>query len=283
VALALASLITLAPFGETSARAEEPLPPLPPPPPDESSPAPPSPAPPEQSPDVSPPTRYTYAPPPAGPRSLSSAHRRHAPEYSLWLGGRAGVLAYSGALYISDPYSPSGIETTGNFVRPGIALEADVGVRLARRFIPYFAFEVGFVGAGRRFDGTATNAVTTFTGLGFRYLAGDVDSVSFASDISLGFRKFQLSNASSTWTATAFELFRLAFGAEIRLSTHFTVSPMLTLSGGSVTDTSGFIAFAPNQADGLTGPPTNGIPVDRQQSYFVIVLGCGTHFDLLGN
>jgi hypothetical protein len=279
--MTLMTLVTLMLLGEDSARAEEPLRPLPPPS-DEPSPAPPPPAPPEPSPDVSGPTRYTYAPPPAGPRSLSRAQRRHAPEYSLWLGGRVGVLAYSGALYISDAFSPSGIETTGNFVRPGLALEADVGVRLARRFIPYFALEVGLVGAGRRFEGTATNAATTFTGLGFRYLAGDVDSVSFASDISLGFRRFQLSNASSTWTATAFELFRLGFGAEIRLSTHFTLSPMLTLSGGSVTETSGSIAFAPNQPDGMTGPPTNGIPPAAQQSYFVIVLGCGAHFDLFG-
>jgi hypothetical protein len=170
-------------------------------------------------------------------------------------------------------------------VRPGLALELDAGARLARRYILYIPLELGLVGAGHRFEQTSTSANTSFVGLGLRLLSGDVDNVSFASDISLGFRTFQVSNASGTWSATGFEFLRLGLGAEIRLSTLFTLSPMLTLSGGSVTDASGNIAFAPNQGDGLTGPLFNDRSssiAGSQAAYYAFVLGCGAHFDLFG-
>jgi len=274
-----------------AAHAQEVLPPLPAPPaeppPSPSPPAAASPAPPAPPPPAAPtppPTPYAYARPPHGPAGVSAAEPTHAPAYALWLGGSAGFLAYSGGLYINDPLSPAGVETTANFVRPGLALQADVGARLARRYIPYLTVEVGLVGAGRRFEGVPTNASTSFIGIGFRYLAGDVDSVSFASDISFGWRKFEVSNASGTWSASGFEIFRLGFGAEIRLSTRATVSPMLTLSGGTLTDTSGNIQFAPNQPDLQTQPLFEGSPIPSayQQTYFAVVLGCGVHVDLFG-
>ncbi|HXN34421.1 MAG TPA: hypothetical protein VN894_21310 [Polyangiaceae bacterium] len=272
-----------------SARAQQALPPLPTPTAEPPVPLPTA-APPASQPPPPPPAAagapprnaYPYARPPRGPAAY--AERKHAPEYALWLGGSGGLLAYSGGLYINDPLSTSGVETTGNFVRPGLALQADVGARLARRYIPYLTLEVGLVGAGRRFEGMPTNASTSFVGIGFRYLAGDVDSVSFASDISFGWRKFQVSNATGTWSASGFEIFRLGFGAEIRLSTRATVSPMITLSGGTLTDTSGNIQFAPNQPDLQTQPLFEGtaIPSAYQQTYFAIVVGCGVHVDLLG-
>jgi hypothetical protein len=273
------------------AGAQEELPPLPPPG------EPPPPAPPEaQPPPVvppPPPSAVSGTPPPPPPYAYGRPLRRrayvlertHAPTTALWLGGSGGLIAYSGGLYI-DPFSTSGVETTGNFVRNGAALQADIGVRLARRYIPYVALELGFVGAGRRFDGTPTSASTSFVGVGFRYLAGDVDSVSFASDISFGWRKFQVSNGSGTWSASGLELFRLGFGADIRLSTRTTISPMITLSGGTLTDTSGNVQFTPNQPDGETQPLFTGggpIPSDAQQTYFALVFGCGVHVDLLGD
>jgi hypothetical protein len=291
-----------------AARAQTGLPPLPPPaaepahvpPPPAAEPAhvppPPAPepahvAPPPPSPEppfAPPPRRYAYAPPSQGPAGLSTAERKHAPEYSLWLGGGLGLLVYSGALFINDPLPPpgnSGVETTGNFIRPGVALQADIGARLARRYIPYLTLELGLAGAGHRFAGTQTSASTSFVGIGFRYLAGDVDAVSFASDISFGFRQFQVSNSTGTWSATAFEIFRLGFGADVRLSTSLTLSPMVMLSGGSLSDTSGYVEYGPNQSDGQTHPPFTGsgsIPGAFQQTYFAIVLGCGVHVDLFG-
>ena len=45
-----------------------------------------------------------------------------------------------------------------------------------------------------------------------------MNNVSFASELSFGFRKIQVSNDTGTWTATAFEFLRLGLGAEIRLT-----------------------------------------------------------------
>jgi hypothetical protein len=210
----------------------------------------------------------------------------HAPRYSLWLGGRLGLLLYGGSMYFNPQTGND--EKMGAFVTNGLALEADVGARIARRYIPYLALELGLVGPGSRFQGggTSASAGTSFLGVGFRFLAGNVNSVSFASDLSFGFRKFQVSNGGSTWTAQAFEFLRLGLGADIRFNDYFTISPMVTLSGGTLTDTSGSVGFAPNQSDAQTGTPSqvsNGqIPSSWQTNYWAIVLGCGAHFDLFG-
>ena len=63
----------------------------------------------------------------------------HAPAYSLWLGGRAGLLAFGGSLYINDTAASGSKETTGNVVGPGVGLEIDAGARLAKRYVPYIA------------------------------------------------------------------------------------------------------------------------------------------------
>jgi hypothetical protein len=225
-------------------------------------------------------------PPPPPPIVYVPVERPpHAPRYSFWTGGRVGLLGYGGGLYINDPYKGT-TETTGNFVRPGLALELDAGARIYKRYIPYVGLELGLVGAGHRFEGgPTTHANTAFFGLGFRYLAGDVDTVAFAADVSFGLRRFQVSNDSGTWSATGVEYVRLGLGAEVRVNDRFTASPMLTISGGSLTDTSGSISFAPGQGDGQTGPlytGDSGIPGFARTSYLAIVLGCGGHLDLFG-
>jgi hypothetical protein len=222
------------------------------------------------------------APAVAAPHGAPVADPIRAPPYSLWVGGRAGVLAYGGSLYV-DP--GGGLETTGNFVTPGLGLEADVGARLATHYIPYLVVEIGVVGAGRRFDGENAKADTTFFGGGFRYVVGNIHSMALAGEISLGFRRFDLTEAAADWSATGFEILRLGLGIEVRLTRNLTLSPMTTVSGGTLTGTQGNVAFGPNQRDGLTGPPyANGaaIPGSAQQSYYAVVIGCGLHADLLG-
>ncbi len=217
-----------------------------------------------------------YVPPPPPPVQ--------APHYALWLGGRLGVLAYGGGLYL-DNRMTGAVETTGNFVQPGVALQVDVGARLAKRYIPYDALELGVLGAGHRFDGVGGAASTTFTGVGFRYLAGDPDSFAFLADVSFGLRQFVVSSGGSTWKATGPEILRLGFGVEVRLMRQLTLSPMITLSGGALTSTSGYVAFSPNQGDGQVSPPFvhgAGIPQADQASYYAVVVGCGIHADLFG-
>jgi hypothetical protein len=80
------------------------------------------------------------------------------------------------------------------------------------------------------------------------------------------------------------ELFRVGVGADVRLSNQFTLSPLLTLSGGSLNSTSGYVAYAPNQGDRVTGTPpfSGGIPGNYQATYYAVVIGCAAHFDLFG-
>jgi hypothetical protein len=276
------------------ARAQGQPPPLPAlPPPAAEPPAPPPPPPPSAAtppsdfdaslPPGPPPPPPPYSPPPPG-LIVENYGTRRAPSNALWVGGRLGVLAYGGGLYINDQ-NTGAEETTGDFIRPGAAFELDAGARIARHYVPYVGLELGLAPPGRRFDGTDTSTGTTFAGIGFRYLAGDIDSVAFLSDLSFGFRWFHASNGSGSWSAMGLELFRLGLGAEIRVTSEFTLSPLVTISGGMLTDTSGNISFAPNQPDGQTGPAFTGsasIPSFAQSNYYAFVLGCGAHFDLFG-
>jgi hypothetical protein len=224
-----------------------------------------------------PPPQYTYVAPPPGSAQLASAEWVHAPKYSLWLGLRLGLLFYGGGMY-QDP-NTGNITRVGSYVTNGLALEADVGARISHRYIPYLALELGLVGPGSQFSGTSASAGTSFLGLGFRFLAGDANSVSFASDLSFGLRKFEVTEGNQTWTASTLEFLRLGLGADIRFTSYFTISPLVTFSGGTLTDTSGALTGA------VQTPPyvNNGqIPGGAQANYYAIVLGCGAHFDLLG-
>src|SRR5580704_18013205 len=194
------------------AQAQAPLPALPAPTDEPAAPNAPPPPPPEPLMPPGPPPPVVYVPPPPGSRAMGfeGGEPNRAPHNALWLGGRLGLLAYGGSLYVNP--STGAEETTGNFIQPGAALEIDVGARLTRHYVPYAGLELGLAGAGRRFDGTGTRAGTTFAGVGFRYIAGDTDSVAFVSDLSFGFRWFQASNASGSWSAMGLEIFRLGLG-----------------------------------------------------------------------
>src|SRR5579864_1069844 len=163
------------------------LPPLPPP---SSQPPPYQPAPAAQ-PYQPPPSQPVYAAPPPPPPVvyIEPPSETHAPKYSLWTGARLGFLGYGGHFF-DYPTGPNTLETetSGNFISNGLALQLDVGARIARRYIPYVGLELGGVKAGHRFDGTGATAGTQFIGIGFRYTGGDVDEVGFVSDLSFGFR-----------------------------------------------------------------------------------------------
>lgn len=266
-----------------SASAQAPvLPPPLPPPTGEPAPSPP-PAPPRYQPADQPgqPPPVTYAPPPPPVLYEEPERTAHAPKFALWVGGRLGLIGYGGNFYTNEQNRP---ETTGNFVRNGLALELNVGARLGKRYIPYFALEVAGMPAGHRFDGADAKASTSFLGIGFRYLGGDVDSVAFASDLSFGFRTVQVASGGDTYKMSAIEILRIGLGAEIRISTLFTLSPMFTLSGGTMTDTDGTVKYGPNgTGDGLTTPTyQKGALIDFQRGYTVVTLGCGAHFDFFG-
>ncbi len=227
------------------------------------------------------PPPYGYQQPPPGYESMSEARGPRAPRYSLWVGGRLGLLVYGGGIY-GDNNVQGTVESMHSFVTDGLGLEADVGARISRRYIPYLALELGLVGPGSHFQNGASSAGTSFIGVGFRFLAGDVDAVSFASDLSFGFRRLEVTNGGQTWATTAFEFLRIGLGADIRLTDYFTLSPMVTLSGGTFTETTGSVSFA--DGGGTPDYVNHGqIPGGYQTSYYSLVLGCGAHFDLFGS
>jgi hypothetical protein len=191
-----------------------------------------------------------------------------------------------GGSFFSNNAGPQQDETTGYYVKTGPALQLNVGARIVKRFIPYLMYEHGFLGAGRRFDGgDSPSAAADLIGIGFRYIAGDVDSVGFLTDISVGARTITVKNGPDTYKISGLEFLRLGLGAEIRITTLFTLSPMAYISGGQMTDTQGQVTYSvQGSTDGITRPPyTSGtIPGYGQTSYVVVGIGCGAHFDIFG-
>lgn len=230
--------------------------------------------PPAAEPSSAPPPPYAFVPAEEPPPET--------PKYALWTGARLGLLAFGSDFYENENQHP---EVTGNFIRNGLGVEVDVGARLARRYIPYVGVELGLHKAGHRFEGTNASAYSTFFGIGFRSIWVDLepDTAGLLTDLSFGIRTVGVTNGGESYKMTALELFRLGIGAEIRLSRVFTISPMLTLSGGAMNHTSGSISYAPGQLDGLSHPTyQNGAAIDQQRGYLVVNLGCGAHFDLFG-
>jgi hypothetical protein len=262
-----------------SAQADGSLPPLP------ASPDPP--LPPTAPPPPPPGRAYEGAPPPP-PGSVSPSPRpaKHAPAYALWIGARLGYVGFGGGFYGAPVGSPpvSTTERTSNLVTSGPSLEADVGVRL-RHFTPFIFYERAILGIGSRFAGeSGVSAYTEIYGTGVRFTAGDLDSFGFLSEISIGERTLGLTANGQTFTMSALEFFKIGLGAEIRLSSRLTLSPLVSLATGTMTNTSGSIAFSTaGSADGNTHPPfENGASIGDQRGYVVLSIACGAHFDLLG-
>jgi hypothetical protein len=205
----------------------------------------------------------------------------HAPKFSLWAGGRLSYLGFGFGFY-ENPDGRS--ETTGNLIGNGLAPELDVGARISYRYIPYLFWEHGFMLAGHRFDGAqGASASTDFYGVGFRILNGDADSVAFVSDLSIGKRVITLKNGGESYSMSGLEYFRLGLGAEIRVTTLFTIDPLLSISTGSLNDTEGTVSYAPNQGDGSTSPPfKGGQTIEQPRAYVMLSLGVGVHFDFFG-
>jgi hypothetical protein len=205
----------------------------------------------------------------------------HAPKLSLWVGGRLGYMGFGFSWYRNEDQTS---ETTGNLVGNGLAPEVDVGARISHRYMPYLFWEHGFLPAGHRFAGEKdASGSTDFYGIGFRFLSGDVNSVSFVSDLAIGNRVVTVSNGGQTYKMSGLEYFRLGLGADIRVMTLFTIEPLLSVSTGSLNDTEGSVTFAPNQGDGATHPRfQNGKTIEDARRYVMLSLGVGVHFDLFG-
>ncbi len=216
------------------------------------------------------------------PAEVEPEEPTHAPKYSLWLGARASLSAYSGAFY--NELETSGnrtSETTGNLASPekGFpAVQLDLGARLSKRYVPYVFWEHQFLSHGRRFFGTDGGVSSNYVGLGFRYTAFDADTVGFLTDLSAGYRWFSMNRGGETYTLSTIEFLRFGIGAEIRLATRFVLSPLAFLTAGSMTDASGTVQFN----DGTRPRYAGGSQIDEPRGYVIVGIGCGFHTDLIG-
>lgn len=257
------------------ARAQAPETPLAaePPPPAAPLPAAPPTYEPAPAPAPLPPPEYHYVPPKVPV---------HAPRFALWAGAHLSFQTFGNSFFRNENGQS---EVTGNFIKPGLGTQVDVGVRLEKRYIPYVLYERYWsFGDGRRFQGADANSYGQFYGFGFRYLFGNPDFVAGFTDLSFGRRIVSVSSAGGSYSMSTFEFLRLGLGAEIRLSTRFTLSPQITLSSGVMHGTSGSVGYsAARQGDGLLQPRyVNGASIEDTTSYIVFGLGVGAHFDLFG-
>lgn len=214
------------------------------------------------------PPPQTYAPPePPEPPT-------HCPKFSLWIGPRLGYLFYGLNFYQRTNGTEEG---TGGLVGNGLATQLDVGARISYHYIPYVFYEYGFMADGRLFEGTNANTSSRFYGVGLRSVSGDVDSVAFLSDASFGLRDVFISQPDAQLKLTSLALLNIGLGAEIRIQTLFSISPMIRLSAGSMklpqqTGNSP-LQLAPDAA-----PPTYA----GNDLYVAISIGVGVHFDVFG-
>lgn len=263
--------------------AQKPLPPIDPLPPTEgppvtSTPAP-APAPAAPTTPPGPGLAATEAEAEAGIDIEAQPRATHAPKNAFYVGARLGLLGYGGKFFVNER---SAEETSGNFIGPGASVEVNVGARLNRRYIPYLLVEVAAHQAGHRFD-KDTESMSRLVGLGFRFVLGNVDRAGFLADLSIAQRTISVTRDGQTFRMHGPEIFRLGLGAEIRLSNVITLSPMGHISGGSMAQSDGDIAYAQPQTDGQTHPTfLEGNVSKSQRAYLVIGIGCGAHFDLFG-
>ncbi len=216
-----------------------------------------------------------YEPPPP-PLIL---HR--APYNALWVGARLGVLFPFGNAYAIDagPYYEYG-ESWQGLASSGPSLEGDVGVRFARRYILYGFWEHAWLGTGSDPTwrtvgsppvgafGDQKSATTDYAGVGFRW-SSRPDYVGLVIDLGLGYRWFRERwNSGTAMDLQGFGEFRFGFGADIRMTRSFSLSPLIMFSSGSFIDREiTFPGYAPAPIQSLAG------------SHGTVTLSIGGHFD----
>lgn len=203
----------------------------------------------------------------------------HAPKFALYLGGRISYMGFGNAFYADVASGQS--ETTGRIVGNGPTFQLDLGVRLAKAWIPYGFVEHGLLSQGGYFKDTDAHASTTFVGGGLRHISGDPDSVSFMQDLSVGLRSVSVSRGDEKFTMSTFEWVRLGLGAEIRLHTRFTLSPLASISAGSMNDAHGKVTFNDGRQPQYSA--LNRETIDASRPYVALQIGLGFHFDLIGD
>ncbi len=173
-----------------------------------------------------------------------SGRKALAPNYSLWFGIGAGWTLPFGDLWgacrsfdVVGRCATIASVPTHDYVAQGPALEMDLGARLSRYYNFYGLWEHSWLGAGSAASadrGQPQHGDTDFFALGLR-VSTDPDDLGFMLDIAVGSRRMRARWADGTelqMTDAPFET-RMGIGADVRLSDHWSLTPMLSLGLGS--------------------------------------------------
>ena len=207
---------------------------------------------------------YAYGPP-AEEAPREPVHR--APRNALWVGARIGYEAPLGDAYV-DKDSRLGVSER-DLVGAGPTLEADVGGRFGRGFLPFLFAAHTFCAKGAG-PGVRSSTANAF-GFGLRY-AFAPDGYGFLAELAFSYRATATTLDSGTviHAAAPGEL-RLGIGGDIRLTELFSLSPLVTIAIGSYSDVT---ATAPGDH------PKNLVGGVGSHGYVGGALG--GHFDLFG-
>ncbi|MCC6217073.1 MAG: hypothetical protein IT376_19600 [Polyangiaceae bacterium] len=202
-----------------------------------------------------------------------------APRSSLWIGGRGGWSFPFGSLWAREvePNFYEGVPWS-DYATSGPTLELDLGVRLARSYVVFGLFEHATLGSGAAVEptiGAPSSAESDFGAIGLRF-SSDPSRVGFLTEIAIGARRFRArwSNGTALEGTNSLE-FRMALGADIRVSRLFSLSPVAMLSGGAFGDVDW---VSPN------GSSRSALgPRDLDAGHGTASLAVGGHFDLFGS
>ncbi len=252
-----------------------------PPPPAGAPPGPPGPPPP-------PPAGLPiYDPPPPGffpdvfePPPPPEPHHV-APRTALWLGARVGWFIPFGDLWAR----PSRGGVTGvpwsDYASSGPMFELDAGARLSRNYSLFAFWERAQLGSGNgdpqstMLSGKSDHGESDFWGVGVR-ASTDPDHIGFVTELAVGYRRARSKFANGDeiqFTDAPFES-RLGLGADFRLNSVVTLSPMVTIGVGS-------FGKVETVSNGLIQDATSG--VDQSAAHAWATFTLGGHFDIFGS
>jgi hypothetical protein len=164
------------------------------------------------------------------------------------------------------------------YASTGLALEGNVGLRLARSYVVFALWERAQLGGGNADEdlyGEQTSAESDFWAAAVR-ATSNADKLGFLTEIAVGYRQARTRFEDGTrleLTGGAFEG-RLGVGAEYRFNEHFSLSPLATLGVGTFTRVRRVTpAGAGYDAVG---------PRDASDSHAWFTLTVAGHVDLLG-
>jgi hypothetical protein len=206
--------------------------------------------------------------------------RHVAPNTALWAGIRLGWFVPFGYVYAESAPNPYGFHRVpwSYYASTGLMLEGDVGARLGRNYTVFALWERAELASGDHYNnvyGGQDGSDSDFWALGFQ-ASSDADALGFVTEIALGYRQ-----ARATWKDGTEIQFtdgwlegRIGFGAGIRLTPMFSITPMLTLGVGSF----GSIdrVFPDDASASLIRPG------DAPDSHGWFTIGIGGHADLFG-